>query len=82
MGARGCGPREVTDAGAWPWSKGDAAKNTRSKEKSEANGNSRLKTPLSSRELNSNVHVLTAGERDERRRREDAERRRQMCAHF
>lgn len=39
-----------------PWSEGDAAKNT--SEESKASGNSQLKTPLSSRELNSNVRVL------------------------
>lgn len=50
------------------------------REESKAGGNSRLKTPLSSRELNSNVRVLRG--RDERRRWENAERRRQMCAHF
>lgn len=63
----------------WPWSEGDVAKNT--SEESKAGGNLRLKTPLSSRELNSNVRVPRG--RDKWRRWKDTgERRRQMCAHF
>lgn len=40
----------------------------------KADGNSRLKTPLSSRELNSNVHHRGAADA------KDAERRRDVCA--
>lgn len=61
MGAREQ-PWEVAEAGlALVGGRIRRAKNTRSEE-SKADGNSRLKTPLSSRELNSNVHVLREGE--------------------
>lgn len=78
MGARGRILDGKSRVLGWPWSEGDAVKNT--SEESKAGGNLRLKTPLSSRELNSNVRVLQG--RDKRRRWKDAERRRQMCAHF
>lgn len=71
-------PRKMGSRGCWVLAL--VGRGRREKyEESKADGNSRLKTPLSSRELNSNVRGGRETSADDG---ENTERRRQMCAHF